>query len=191
VSARVQAFCELGGVSGQDSGVDAARLYDEHVDAVYGYLARRLGSDTARDVLADVFEVALAQIDRFDPARGPERAWLFGIATNLIRRHWRTEQRRLRAWRRVGALPPVAGDPLLDVIDRLDAADEVAAVMAAVAELEPDDRDLLLLVTWEALSYAACASILGIPVGTVRSRLHRIRSELRGAAKRLHEEAMP
>jgi hypothetical protein len=51
----------------------------------------------------------------FDPTRGSERAWLFGIATNLLRRHWRTEQRRLRAWRRASALERVPGDPLLEV----------------------------------------------------------------------------
>ncbi len=171
--------------------MDVARLYDEHVDAVFGYLARRLGPDSARDVVADVFEVAVAQHDRFDPARGSPRAWLFGIATNLIRRHWRTEQRRLRAWQHAGARPSVAGDPLLAVVERLDAVDAVAVVMAAVAELEADDRDLLLLVAWEGASYATCASILGIPLGTARSRLHRIRGQLHAAVNGIHEEAMP
>jgi len=174
--------------------VDPARLYDEHVDAVYAYVARRLGAELAGDVLADVFEAALGQLDRFDPDRGAERAWLFGIATNLIRRHWRTEQRRLRAWRRASAQLVVAGDPLLDTVERLAAADEMDTVMAAVAELAADDRDLLLLVAWEGVPYAACAEILDIPVGTVRSRLHRIRRDLRAAIERphtSHEEAHP
>jgi RNA polymerase sigma-70 factor (ECF subfamily) len=115
---------ELAVVSGQEWSVDRsevtidrarlARLYDDHVDAVYAYLARRVGADVALDVLADVFEAAFAQLDRFDPARGSERAWLFGIATNLLRRHWRTEQRRLLAWRRASVREIVPGDPLLD-----------------------------------------------------------------------------
>jgi RNA polymerase sigma-70 factor (ECF subfamily) len=160
---------------------DAARLFDEHVDAVYGYVARRLGSETAADVVGDVFEIALSQSDRYEAARGSERAWLFGIATNLMRRHWRTEQRRLRATYRIANRPAVPGDALLDIAERIDAATEAERVMAAVGDLEPEDRDLLLLVAWEDTPYKVCAEILGVPVGTVRSRLHRIRRELRSA----------
>lgn len=159
-----------------------ARLFDEHVDVVYRYVARRLGPDLAADVVGDVFEIAVAQADRYDPERGSERAWLFGIATNLVRRHWRTEQRRLRATRRVAGRSVVPGDPLLDVVDRLDASNDAERVLAAVAELSPDDRDLLLLVAWEEASYRDCADVLGVPVGTVRSRLHRIRRDLQAAA---------
>jgi RNA polymerase sigma-70 factor (ECF subfamily) len=182
---------ELVVVCGQEWSVDQseanadrarlAQLYDAHVDAVYAYLARRVGADLALDVLADVFEVAVARLDRFDPGRGSERAWLFGIATNLLRRHWRSEQRRLRAWRRASARESVPGDPLLDVAGRLDAAIDAAVVMAEIGELQPEDRDLLLLIAWEECSYAECAEILDIPVGTVRSRLHRIRRQLRVA----------
>jgi RNA polymerase sigma-70 factor (ECF subfamily) len=161
---------------------NAARLFDEHVDAVYGYVARRLGPETAADLVGDVFEIALAQPDRYDAARGTERAWLFGIATNLIRRHWRTEQRRLRAWYRAGNRPTIPGDPLLDVAERIDASADAVRVMAAVGDLSQEDRDLLLLVAWEDTPYKVCAEILGIPIGTVRSRLHRIRRELQAAA---------
>jgi RNA polymerase sigma-70 factor (ECF subfamily) len=158
-----------------------ARLYDSNVDAVHGYIARRLGNDLANDVVAEVFEVAIGALDRFDPDLGSPRAWLFGIATNQIRRHWRSEQRRLRAWTKASRTTSVTGDPLLEVDARLDAGSEVVRVMSAVADLDADDRDLLLLIAWEGCSYAACAEILAIPVGTVRSRLHRIRAELRAA----------
>ena len=167
--------------------VDAAllaRLYDDHVDAVHAYLARRLGGDLARDLVADVFEAAAGQLTRFDPALGSERAWLFGIATNVLRRHWRTEERRLRAWRRAGARQGVPGDPLLDVVTRLDAENDAATVMAAIADLPAEDRDLLLLVVWEGCRYDECAAVVGIPVGTVRSRLHRIRRQLAEAVGR-------
>ena len=130
-------------------------------------------------MVADVFEQAISQLDRFDERRGNHRAWLFGIATNLIRRHWRTEERRLRAWTRVGHQPDPRGDPLLESADRLDATTDAAAVMAKIAELDEIDRDLIFLVVWEECSYAACAASLDIPVGTVRSRLHRIRRRLR------------
>lgn len=160
---------------------NAARLFDEHVDAVYGYVGRRLGREAAADVVGDVFEIALLQSDRYEAARGSERAWLFGIATNLMRRHWRTEQRRLRATNRVAMRPAVPGDALLDIAERIDASTEAERVMAAVGDLAPEDRDLLMLVAWEDTPYKVCADILGIPVGTVRSRLHRIRRELRSA----------
>ena len=162
---------------------NGARLFDKHVDAVFGYVARRLGGETAADVVGDVFEIALSQSDRYDATRGSERAWLFGIATNLIRRHWRTEQRRLRAICRVANRSPVPGDALLDIAERLDASTEAQRVMAAVGDLTPEDRDLLLLVAWEGTPYKVCAEILGIPVGTVRSRLHRIRRELHSAVR--------
>jgi RNA polymerase sigma factor (sigma-70 family) len=160
---------------------NAARLFDEHVDAVYGYVGRRLGREAAADVVGDVFEIALSQSDRYEAARGSERAWLFGIATNLIRRHWRTEQRRLQATNRVAMRPAVSGDALLDLAERIDASTEAERVMAAVGDLALEDRDLLILVAWEDTPYKVCAEILGIPVGTVRSRLHRIRRELRSA----------
>jgi RNA polymerase sigma-70 factor (ECF subfamily) len=160
------------------------RLYDSHADAVYAYLARRVGAEAGRDALADVFVAALADLDRFDPGRGSERAWLFGIATNVLRRHWRTEQRRLRAWGRASRRDAVPGDPLVGVADRLDAEDDAVAVMAAVADLPAADRDLLLLLVWEESTYADAAAALGIPVGTVRSRLHRIRGELLRALER-------
>lgn len=162
---------------------DLARMYDENVDAVFGYVARRLGADVARDVIADVFEVAATRLDQFDSSRGSHRAWLFGIATNLIRHHWRTEQRRLQAWARVGGREVALGDPLIDVDVRLDAVNDAAVVMVAIGELDPEDRDLLLLIVWENCSHSECGEILGIPTGTVRSRLHRVRRQLRTAVE--------
>lgn len=162
--------------------VVAADLYDDHVDDVYRYLSRRLGAPVALDLTADVFEIAIAKIAGYDPGRGSQRAWLFGIATNLIRRHWRTERRRLTAWHRMAGRTAVANDPLLDIADQLDATSEVSAVMSAIAEIPAADRDLLFLIAWEELLYSECAQILDIPVGTVRSRLHRIRRQIKQAA---------
>jgi RNA polymerase sigma factor (sigma-70 family) len=161
---------------------DAARLYAAHVDAVFAYVARRIGRELAADVTAEAFRVAIEHLGRYDAARGSERAWLYGIATNLLRRHWRTEERRLRAMGRHVAAEVPGGDPLLQVAERLDATVEVARVMAAVADLTIEDRDLLVLVAWERCSYDEVARALGIPTGTVRSRLHRIRRTLHDAA---------
>ena len=136
------------------------------------------GDSAAADVTADVFRIAIERYESFDSSRGHPRAWLLGIATNLIRGHWRTEERRLRAFAREGgsAVPPI--DPLLRIEESVDADAEFARVMLAVVALSPEDRDLLTLFAWEGCGYAEIAEALDIPVGTVRSRLHRIRHGL-------------
>lgn len=159
-----------------------AAWYDEHVDSVFGYVARRIGPEPAADVVADVFRIAIERFASFDPARASERAWLFGIATNLIRRHWRWEERSLRAIARAVSRERVAvGETTGGVDDRLDAARRLDRLIEAVIHLPPDDRDLLVLVAWEGCSHAEVAGALNIPVGTVRSRLHRIRRQLAAA----------
>jgi RNA polymerase sigma factor (sigma-70 family) len=156
-----------------------AGWFDLHVDAVHRYVARRVGSHTARDVVADTFRVALERIAEYDPARGSERSWLFGIATNLVRRHWRTEERRLRAHAAAAGARTVLGDPLLAVEDAFDARRRLERLIDAVCRLPVEDRDLLVLVAWEGLSATEVSAVLGIPKGTVRSRLSRVRNQLR------------
>jgi RNA polymerase sigma-70 factor (ECF subfamily) len=153
--------------------------FERHVDAIHAYVCRRAGEDVALDVTAETFRVVLAQFGRYDAARGNERAWLYGVASNLLRRHWRTEQRMLRTQHRSVFTASVTGDPLLAVEERIDARRHVDRVLFAVERLDPDDRDLLLLTVWERLTSAEVAAALGIPAGTVRSRLSRIRSQLR------------
>ena len=77
------------------------------------HVARRVGRDLAVHVVAEAFRIAIEDLDHYDDARGSERAWLFDIATNLVRRHWRTETGRLAAMGRYGATQVPAGDPLL------------------------------------------------------------------------------
>lgn len=156
-----------------------AGWFDEHVGTIHRFAARRIGEQDAWDVTAETFRVALERFDEYDAGRGHERAWLYGIASNLLRRHWRTEARRLRARARSAMPADVAGDPLLTVDSRIDAARDVDGVIAAVDRLDPDDRELLILVVWEQLSSAEAGRAIGIPSGTVRSRLNRIRTELR------------
>lgn len=155
-----------------------AALFEQHCQSVYAYAARRLGPTLAQDIVAETFGIACEQLDRFDPKRGSERAWLFGIASNLIRRHWRTEQRRLAALARSGLTTDMSdGVDLVD--DQLDAERRLQTLLAAVERLGPDDRDLLVLIAWEGFSNREAADALGIPAGTVGSRLHRIRTTLR------------
>lgn len=152
--------------------------FDEHAPSLGSYAARRVGPSLARDIVAETFRIACEQYDQFDPSRGAERAWLFGIATNLIRRHWRTEERRLRIQAHASRIDSTRGDPLLRVDERLDASRQYQRVVDAVAELDPEDRDLLVLIAWEQMTSREVAAVLGIPAGTVRSRLKRIRTHL-------------
>ncbi len=165
---------------------DAVRvLFVAHAVDLHAYASRRVGRDLADDVVAETFRQAIESWERYDPEQGSTRGWLFGIATNLLRRHWRTERRRLAALRRSGGETSVtAVDPSAGVDDRLDADARVTRVLDAVTDLDPEDRDLLTLVSWERMPHAEVAEVLAIPVGTVRSRLYRIRRQLEDATAR-------
>lgn len=155
-----------------------AGWFDRHAASIGRYASRRVGPGLARDIVSDTFRVACERFDEFDATRGGERPWLFGIATNLIRRHWRTEERRLRIQAHAVRIEGQPVDPLLRVDDRLDASARYDRVVDAVATLDPQDRDLLVLIAWEEMTSREAAEVIGIPSGTVRSRLNRIRTHL-------------
>src|SRR5215831_2297951 len=75
-------------------------IFERHFDAVFGYARRRVGADLAEEIVTDTFTTAFDRRRSFDPARGDARPWLLGIAANKLRRHWRTERRRLAAYAR-------------------------------------------------------------------------------------------
>jgi RNA polymerase sigma factor (sigma-70 family) len=155
-----------------------AAIFDRHYDAIHGYLRRRLDAPIAEELAAETFARALRGLKRYDDARPDALPWLYGIAANLARRHRRTELRRLRAYARTGRDP--LQDEHADAPARLDAAAAGPRLAAALAELRADDRETLLLFAWAELSYEEIARALDVPVGTVRSRLHRSRRTLRG-----------
>ena len=125
-----------------DAVARVAAMYDDHVDLVFAYLARRVGAQLARDLTGEVFRIGLERISSFDPTLGSARSWLLGIATNEVRHHWRSEQRRLRALALVGRRDAADGDPLGGVDDHLDAMSRLDRVIDAIERLSPEDRDL-------------------------------------------------
>lgn len=166
-------------LSGPDPGAVFGRLFDEHASTLHGYLARRVGDQAADDLVSETFLVALRQRHSYDPARAGVRPWLYGIATNLLRRHVRQEVRGWRARARIGAERLHAESHEARTTEQVAAQQQVRQLAGALAALEPGDRDVLLLTSWGRLSAAEVGQALGIPVGTVHSRLHRVRRWLR------------
>lgn len=163
-----------------------ADVFERHFADVHRYAARRLGETAADDIAAETFLTAFRRRDRYEPQRGPVRAWLFGIAANLIGRHRRAEVRSLRTWARAGT-DPVGGGHCDQVADRVSGG--LGPGLAGVlARLSAGDREVLLLVAWAELSYDEVAAALRIPPGTVASRLHRARRKVRAALQNLDEE---
>ncbi len=153
-----------------------AAIFDRHFDAIFRYLRRRIGRNRAEELAAETFTQALAARHRFDTRHADARPWLYGIAVNLLRHHYRSEERELRAYARGGVDPLAANEPSLE---RIDAAAMGPAVAAALAELAPIERETLLLYAWAELGYGEIATALDIPIGTVRSRLNRARKRVR------------
>jgi RNA polymerase sigma factor (sigma-70 family) len=155
-------------------------LFRRHAPRIQRYVVRRLGQDAADDIVAETFLLAFRQRDSYDQTRGDAQPWLYGIATNLIGRHRRAEIRLYRALARTGADPVV--EPFTDrVDDRVSASTASRRLAVGLARLSEELRDALLLVAWGDLSYQEAATALGVPVGTVRSRVSRARSTLRRA----------
>jgi len=155
-----------------------AAVFDRHAPHIYRYLARRAGRQVADDLVAETFLAAFAKRDRYDLRYADARPWLYGIATNLIGQHHRDEVRQYRILQAAAAEHEVPGHA-----ERV-AADVTAQAMRtllarALTALPAGDRDVLLLIAWEQLSYQEVSQALGIPVGTVRSRLHRARATVR------------
>ena len=153
-------------------------LFRRHAPYIQRYVVRRLGQDAADDIVAETFLLAFRQRDSYDQTRSDARPWLYGIATNLIGHHRRAEIRLYRALARTGA-DPVTESFTDRIDDRVSASTASRRLAAALARLSAELRDTLLLVAWGDLSYEETAAALGVPVGTVRSRISRARSALR------------
>ncbi len=151
-------------------------VFEAEFPALHRFLRRRVGAAFADELTASTFAAAYESWARFDAER-PLRPWLYGIAANLVRHHWRDERRMLRAYARTGLDPVLAEDS--DALDRVEAQARRRELAAALAELRPRDREILLLHAWAELSDAEIAAALSLPIGTVKSRLHRTRQCLR------------
>lgn len=163
---------------------DPARFGDlvpRHGPALHAYLARRVQRDVADDLLADTWFAALKSRRQYDSRRGGVRGWLFGIARHVLFAQLRQDSRTAGS---VSLLLEQAGarhteDGWSDIDSRLDAQSARVHLLAGLAALSPDDREILLLVSWEQMSPTEAAEVQGVPAGTARSRLHRARRTMR------------
>lgn len=144
-------------------------VVDRHFAAVAAFLARRVGPDAAEDLAQEVFVTAFRKRARFDARYDSARPWLLGIATRAVAGHRRAERRQLQLYQRVAAAPV----PTATVREDFD-----PHLLAGLTGLARRDRDALLLHVWGDLAYEEVAHALGVPVGTVRSRIHRARRQL-------------
>jgi RNA polymerase sigma-70 factor (ECF subfamily) len=155
-----------------DAGFEAA--FRAHFAPVYRFIARRVGPDLADDLAADTFATAYRRRGTYRPDRASLRSWLYGIAVNLLRNHWRTEQRLLERDAQLAATAATAA-PAPDAAR----GDLEPALAAALAGLSREQREVLLLHAWADLDAHEIAAALRIPRGTVSSRLSRARASVR------------
>jgi RNA polymerase sigma factor (sigma-70 family) len=158
---------------------DFQALFAAHADELHRYLSR-WAPGAADDLVADVFVAAIRGRDSYDPARAGVRPWLYGIATNIARTHLRSRRREREAVARVRGAG-AEGSHEDRVVDQVDAQVRAKQLAKALDALADGDRDVLLLTGWAGMDSTEVAQALGIPVGTVRSRLHRVRRHLRAA----------
>jgi RNA polymerase sigma factor (sigma-70 family) len=166
---------ELIGRSLAGDGEAFVEVICRHEVAIGAYLERRVGRETARDLLGDVWVAAFESRGTYDQSFAEARPWLYTIALNRLRRYWRSQ-------------PPE--DLVPDVTDMADRWDPWSAVdvrvdtrvfRAALARLRTEEREVLTLVAGEDLTVADAAQVLGIPAGTARRLLHQARTGLRNA----------
>jgi RNA polymerase sigma-70 factor, ECF subfamily len=143
--------------------------FEQHKDVVYRFAWRMSGSTAAEDITQDVFVSLLRHADRFDPARGTLRAFLLGVARNLALKHWRAEHR----------FEPLDEEALAAEVLDFDRGDVGETVGQAVRALGPLQREVVILAEYEGLTLAEIARAVEADVGTVKSRLHRARENLR------------
>ena len=150
-------------------------LYNAHYADISKFAVRRLRSSyDASDLVAEVFAIAWRRLDRV-PAPPADRLWLYSVARRVLATQQRSNSRRIRLQSRLDAQPETLSEPSIGDDESIN------QVLAALADLRAIDRDALLLVSWEGLSHADAATVLGCSVNAVAIRVHRAKGRLRDA----------
>lgn len=154
-------------------------LYERHARAVQSYcLWRTAGLQTAEDATATVFLEVWRQRRDLTLSTDSAAPLLLGIANNVVRRQWRSERRYRGVLERVRNAGQVPNDIEAEAIARIDAMQQLRDGDEAIRALPRREREVLALLAWSELSYGEIAEALGLPIGTVRSRIARARTRL-------------
>lgn len=168
----------------QRDGEAFGELFERHADAVYAHCFRRTGSwSAAEDLTSTVFLQAWRRRRDVRLAGESVLPWLLAVANHATRNADRALRRRDRLAARIGR-PPEVPDLADDAARRADEERAMTVILAELRSLPAREREVIALCDWSGLSYAEAAAALGVPVGTVRSRLSRARQHLRERAAR-------
>jgi len=151
-------------------------IFERHYDSVRRYAQRRTGGSAGEDIASETFVQAFLTRHRFVTDNPRALPWLLGIATNLVRHHFRDERTRLTAYARAFGLRARSEFAPGDHVESITGLE---AVSSALLNLPLGERDVLLLYAWADLSYRDIAGALALPIGTVKSRLSSARRKLR------------
>ncbi|MEZ6100665.1 MAG: sigma-70 family RNA polymerase sigma factor [Pirellulaceae bacterium] len=152
------------------------KLYEQCSDPVYGLMVRMVGRQDADDLTQHVFLTMFRKLDQFN-GQSKLETWLYRLATNEALQHLRRNKRRSTA--------PLVAEPETSDPDRIGASEEAELLETAMSRLEPELRAIVLLKEQRGLSYKEIAEAVGVPEGTVGSRLNRARKELRQELEKL------
>ncbi|WP_406700372.1 sigma-70 family RNA polymerase sigma factor [Singulisphaera sp. Ch08] len=189
----------MSGCDDDKSLIDACRagntevfgvLVTRYQDRLYPTIFRLTGcADEARDLLQDAFLRAFEKLDRFQ-GESSFYTWIYRIAVNLALSGRRRRRPVLRLNRDSGSAPL---EPAYDVAESdpsapLQQAERDRIIQDALNALAADHRAVVVMKEFDGLQYEEIAAMLEIPIGTVRSRLHRARCELRDRLRSLVDE---
>jgi RNA polymerase sigma factor (sigma-70 family) len=156
------------------------QIYLRNVDVLMGYFARRCREpQTVADLTSETFVRAVDGFAKFDPRRGSDRAWLFGIAAHVFARHCAQSAGGREAVARLGGHRPLDGDEIEELAERIDAERDGRALMRRCEQLPAVERAAIELVDLEGLTPQEAAVALGVSRVAFRKRLSRARSRLR------------
>ena len=152
-------------------------IFSRHHTAIFGFVARRIGVMDAADVTANIFETAFRIRARYRPSQSNCLPWLQGIAVNILGDRLRKRRKDARIY---VALPrELDPEDLSDAVNaRVVATDVASRVNRVLGDVSRKDRDTFLLYALESLTYGEISEILGVPIGTVGSRIHRVRTRI-------------
>jgi RNA polymerase sigma-70 factor (ECF subfamily) len=149
-------------------------LFREHRDAMWAYCYRRLASDDVADAVGEVYLTVWRKIDRA-PVGDEALPWMYGVARNVVRNSYRSTSRRSRLHQKAATVRHESPETPETQIVRNERDD---AILAALGRLTPRDQELVRLRTWEELSHAQIATVTGLSVRSVESKLARSRKKL-------------